>query len=110
MMEEEDFARLFGYKDWGELHEHTETLYREGFLCSWYISLTKDGRWGAWDNAEIAKDRIEWYDTRQEAVKYMEECWEESEMLWEDVKRDMEMERDYQIQQEESINGRSWSS
>lgn len=99
----DEFSSLFGYEDYEELVQHSETLYEEDDI-SWYITQTKGGRWGAWDDAEIAKDRIEWFDTRQGAVQYMDECWQEQKMYWEAVKRDMERESDYLLYQEEIEN------
>lgn len=42
----------------------------EQHQITWYITRLPDGRWAAWDDAEISLNRVKYFDTRQEAVEF----------------------------------------
>ncbi|WP_148235630.1 hypothetical protein [Thermaerobacter marianensis] len=74
MTNRDEFARTLGYADWDALMAASEEVAVEGDI-SWYVSRLPDGRWAAWDDAEIALDRVSIHATREEAVAYQYDGW-----------------------------------
>lgn len=84
MTNEEIFAQALGFDSWGDLMNASEHIVSEGDI-DWWISRLPDGRWAAWDDKELAIDRVERFDTWEEAIEFHrggfeiadlpEECW-----------------------------------
>lgn len=74
MEDRETFARHLGYASWDDLLAASEEVAIEGDI-SWYVTRLPDGRWAAWDDAEIALDRVSLHATRDEAVAYQWDGW-----------------------------------
>lgn len=55
----------------------SETVAIEGDV-SWYITRLPDGRWAAWDDAEIAADRVMIHVTRETALEDQYAAWLEA--------------------------------
>ena len=45
---------------------------------TWYITRLPDGRWAAWDDAEIAADRIRYHATQEDALRFQWEGWQDA--------------------------------
>ena len=86
MEDRETFARHLGYASWDDLLAASEEVAIEGDI-SWYVTRLPDGRWAAWDDAEIATDRVIVHATREEAVAYLWECWQDSHEGEEETER-----------------------
>src|SRR5690606_39768643 len=54
----------------------SEVVVTEGDV-DWYVTPLADGRWAAWDDAEIALDRVAHFGTREEAIRYHRDRSEE---------------------------------
>lgn len=65
----DDFAQFLGFPDSEALGRASEEIIREGDV-SWYVTRLQDGRWVAWDDAELTLDRIACFRTRDDAVRY----------------------------------------
>ena len=50
-------AQAFGFKDEVALYEASQSQLTEGGI-DWYLTRLPDGRYAAWDDAEIALDRV----------------------------------------------------
>lgn len=72
-----EFARRLGFADEREMFDSSEILYREGPDIRWWLTRMYDGRYVVWDEAEIAFDRVGWFDTEEAARKWAAECWKE---------------------------------
>ncbi len=68
-MTEQEFAELLGFDSYESLMEASESVAREGDI-DWFITQLPDGRWAAWDDAELEWDRVEYFDTREEAEAF----------------------------------------
>ena len=69
-MNMEELAKAFGFaSERVLLEEASEIVVEEGDI-TWYITRLPDGRWAAWDDAEISLDRVAYFATREEAVKF----------------------------------------
>ncbi len=66
----EKFAKELGYTDYSDLCEKSEVVYEEPGDITWYVTELPDGRWAAWDDAEISLHRVTYHATRDEAVAY----------------------------------------
>jgi len=75
-MDWREFAKKMGFRDERELWEKMEKVYSQGDV-GWYVLQIPDGRWIAFDDAEIALDRVEYFPTKAKAKRYLEECWKE---------------------------------
>lgn len=69
MMNEQEFAEALGFESYEALMEASESVVREGDI-DWFITLLPDGRWAVWDDAELSLDRVEYFDTREEAIEF----------------------------------------
>src|SRR5690606_16274694 len=78
-MPRDEFARHIGYADWSRLMEASEHVVSEGDV-DWWITRLPDGRWAAWDDKELAADRVERFDTREEAIRFHRGGFEAAEL------------------------------
>ncbi|NLI91159.1 MAG: hypothetical protein GX434_02825 [Peptococcaceae bacterium] len=69
-MNKDHFAKTFGFVDYQEMLENTTTVFKEKDV-SWCVSKLPHGKYLAWDNAEIADDRVEVFFTKEEAENYL---------------------------------------
>ena len=93
-MTRDEFAQLFEYKDYGELMEHSDSLF-DDYETRWTISQGKDGRWGAWIERfdeelaemcegkfsedlddESAQFRAQWFSSWEEAYDCFDAIWQ----------------------------------
>mgnify|MGYP001206596670 CR=1 FL=1 len=66
------------------LEQDSEIVVAEGDI-HWYITRLPDGRYAAWDDAELSLDRVEYFDTREEAIEFHRQGFEAaglSEEAW----------------------------
>lgn len=69
-MSMEEFAQHLGFASGAVLLEDaSEVAVAEGDI-SWYITRLPDGRYAAWDDAELSLDRVAYFATREEAVNF----------------------------------------
>jgi hypothetical protein len=68
--EKDVFASSLGFRDRDALMDASREVYREGDI-SWYITEIPDGRWAAWDDAEIGIDRVEYFDYLFQAENFL---------------------------------------
>lgn len=64
-----EFAQHLGYRDWVDLMNASRPVVEEGEIATWYVTPISDGRWAAWDAAELATDRVTYFDTYEEALR-----------------------------------------
>ena len=93
-MTHDEFAHLFGNKDYCELLNSSEMLFTD-YETRWLITQGEDGRWGAWIDRlegdqsqmhegtfsedlgdELAQFRVQWFPTWEQACGYLDELWE----------------------------------
>jgi len=77
IMDWDEFAQALGYTDRHELWDKMEKIFAEGDV-GWYIAPLPDGKWVAFDDSELALDRVEYFNSQEEAKKYLEEVWAET--------------------------------
>jgi len=65
----DEFAEQLGFASYEQLVQESEVVVTEGDV-DWYVTPLADGRWAAWDDAELALDRVEYFDTREEAEAF----------------------------------------
>ena len=65
----DEFAAAMGFADYEALIAASESVVTEGDV-DWYVTPLADGRWAAWDDAELSLDRVEYFATREAAVQY----------------------------------------
>ncbi len=83
----DEFAVTFGYSNMDAVYAASDPIYEEGGLVTWFITRCADGRrFAIWDDAEIAADRVFFYETREEAEKALESAWYESHALNGDIR------------------------
>ena len=75
MMDELEFAEALGFESYEKLIQASESVVTEGDV-DWYVTQLPDGRWAAWDDAELATDRVAYFDTREEAIRYHRDAYE----------------------------------
>ena len=63
------FAKAFGFDDYEALCQASESIVSEGDV-DWFVTRLPDGRWAAWDDSELALDRVRFFETREAAVEY----------------------------------------
>lgn len=71
----DEFARALGFDSYEALGRASETVVTEGDI-DWNVTQLPDGRWAAWDDVELATDRVAYFDTREEAVEYHRTAYE----------------------------------
>lgn len=70
VMTMDEFAKMLGFASESVLVEDaSEVVVVEGDI-TWYITRLPDGRWAAWDDAELSLDRVAYFATREEAVNF----------------------------------------
>lgn len=65
----EAFAEALGFGSYEDLIEASEVIITDGDI-DWYVTAFPNGRWAAWDDAELSLDRVEFFPTREAAVQY----------------------------------------
>ena len=65
----DEFAAAMGFADYEALIAASESVVQQGDV-DWYVTQLPDGRWAAWDDAELALDRVAYFDTREEAEAF----------------------------------------
>jgi len=68
-MTRDQFAQVLGFSSYEALMQASESVVTEGDV-DWYVTQLPDGRWAAWDDAELAVDRVAYFATREAAVQY----------------------------------------
>jgi len=68
-MTRDQFAQVLGFSSYEVLMQASESVVTEGDV-DWYVTQLPDGRWAAWDDAELAVDRVAYFATREAAVQY----------------------------------------
>lgn len=63
------FAMALGFDDYEALCQASESIVSEGDV-DWFVTRLPDGRWAAWEDAELSLDRVEYFDTREEAIEF----------------------------------------
>jgi hypothetical protein len=71
-MNEKEFAKGLGFTDYNDLCEKSEIVYEEPGDVTWFVTELPDGRWAAWDDAEISLHRVAYFATRDEAVAFQQ--------------------------------------
>jgi len=71
----DEFAEQLGFASYEQLVQASEVVVTEGDV-DWYVTPLADGRWAAWDDAEIALDRVAYFGTQDEAVEYHRTAYE----------------------------------
>src|SRR5690606_206456 len=71
----DEFAQSLGFASYEQLVQASEVVVTEGDV-DWYVTPLADGRWAAWDDAEIAPDRVAYFGTQDEAVEYHRTAYE----------------------------------
>ena len=74
MMDELEFAEALGFADYEDLMSASERIVREGDI-GWFITALPDNRWAAWDDAELSPNRVEFFDTREEAIEFHRDAY-----------------------------------
>lgn len=69
IMTRDQFAQALGFSDFEVLVQASESVIKEGDI-DWFITQLPDGRWAAWDDAELSLDRVMYFATRREAVAF----------------------------------------
>ena len=67
----DEFAQALGFSDYEALMAASESIRREGDI-NWFITRLPDGRWAAWDDAELALEEVcvAYFATREEAEAF----------------------------------------
>lgn len=73
-MDELEFAEVLGFDTIEDLMAASERIVREGDIGC-FITALPDGRWAAWDDAELSLDRVEFFDTREEAIEFHRDAY-----------------------------------
>jgi hypothetical protein len=68
-MDLSQFAAHLGFPNNEALMEASQHFFTQGDV-DWWVTRLPDGRWAAWDDAELAPDRVEFCDTYEEAVRH----------------------------------------
>jgi len=72
-MSPDTFAIVLGFEHYEALLEASETIYQEGDI-SWFVTRLPGDKFAAWDEAELAFDRVEHFNTRGEAENYQRDA------------------------------------
>ena len=71
----DEFVQALGFKSYEALMQASESVVTEGDV-DWYVTQLPDGRWAAWDDAELSLDRVAYFGTQDEAVEYHRTAYE----------------------------------
>ncbi len=69
-MNKDHFAKTFGFEDYEEMIDNSAIIFKDDNV-SWCVSELPHGKFLAWDDAEIADDRVEIFFTKEEAENYI---------------------------------------
>jgi len=75
-LDPDEFAEALGFESYEALGQASESVVREGDV-DWYVTQLPDGRWAAWDDAELSLDRVEFFATREEAEAFHRDAYAE---------------------------------
>ena len=64
-----EFVQALGFESYEALIRASESIIKEGNV-DWFITQLPNGRWAAWDDAELLFDRVMYFATRGEAVAF----------------------------------------
>ena len=64
-----EFAEALGFETYEQLIAASEVVASEGDV-DWYVTPLADRRWAAWDDVELATNRVAYFDTREEATAF----------------------------------------
>lgn len=67
-----EFAEALGFSDYNDLCEKSEIVHEEPGDVTWYVTELPDGRWAAWDDAELAASRVSYHNSRETAIAYQQ--------------------------------------
>lgn len=73
-MTEEEFAEALGFESYEDLMEASEAVIREGDIY-WYVTRLPNGRWVAWDEAELSLSRTAYFATYEEAAEFHRDAY-----------------------------------
>lgn len=71
-LDRDTFANALGYRHYEALMAVAEPIAKDGDVHL-FVSELPDGRWAAWDDAEIALDRVKIFPNREAAAAYHED-------------------------------------
>lgn len=77
-MNKDHFAKSFGFTDYEEMVKNSITVFQENDVA-WCVAKLPHGKYLAWDDAEIADDRVEVFFTKEDAEKYLAELRRKNE-------------------------------
>lgn len=69
-MNKDHFAKSFGFFNYEEMLDNSVTVFEENDVA-WCVTKMPHGKFLAWDDAEIADDRVEVFFTKEEAENYL---------------------------------------
>src|SRR5690606_28472746 len=72
---QDEFAEALGFETYEQLLAASEVVASEGDV-DWDVTPLADGRCAAWDDAEIALERVAYFGTQDEAVEYHRTAYE----------------------------------
>lgn len=65
------FAQALGFEDYDTLLGASEVVAHEKNDVQWYVTKLLDGRWAAWDDAELDIDRVEYAEHEIGAIDHI---------------------------------------
>lgn len=68
----DQFSEALDFSDYNTLCKASEIVHEEAGDITWYITKLPDGRWAAWDDAELTVGRVSYHDSREKAVAYQQ--------------------------------------
>lgn len=63
-----EFARKLGFRHKKALMDASEAIRNDGDV-TWYVTDMPDGRFAIWNTAKLSVDHVEYFSTREEAVR-----------------------------------------
>lgn len=70
-MNKDHFAKSFGFISYEEMVNSSMTVFQENDIA-WCVTKLPQGKYLAWDDAEIADDRVEIFFSKEEAENYLD--------------------------------------
>ena len=71
----DEFAEALGFENYEALGHASKLIVAEGDV-EWFVTQLPDGRWAAWDDTELSLDRVSYFGTREEAIRYHRAAYE----------------------------------
>lgn len=72
-LDRNDFANILGYETYSDLQDASNSLFAEGEVM-FYITPVEhgehSGQFAAWDDLELAPERVSFFKTKREAVAF----------------------------------------